>query len=172
MFLLNIGANNEQDFPFFLLFVDVSKKLAASTMANKCVVPVFSASKAVQQAAGPRVTYEQLEIETCEAHGSFDKATGVFTVKTAGNYLIQFNETAVVNGNVWCRAYLRVNDIIKAKSFITPNSGRNRGSCTITSVLKLNSGDKVDVVIENGWFWESPDSDGAYNYFSVFILPY
>ena len=157
-------------FFLFLSSIDVSKKLAASTMTNQSVVPVFSASKAVQQAAGPRVTYQQLEIETCEAHGSFDKATGVFTVKTTGNYLIQFNGTVIVSG--WCKADLRVNDFSKAKSFITPNSVENKGSCNISSVLKLKSGDKVDVVIENGSLFESTVTQGAYNYFSVFLLSY
>ena len=139
----------------------------ANATENKAVVPIFSASKALDILAGKRVTFSRLEIETCEAHGDFNKNTGVFTVKTTGAYLVQFNGVTGNKGS--CEVLLRVNEETKANSFCYHAAKTHHlfGSVVISIVLKLQSGDQVDVFVKNGNLVEST---GAYNRFSAILL--
>ena len=142
----------------------------AAKMTNKGAVPVFLASKALQGAAGKRVTYLQLEIETNKAHGSFNKDTGVFVVKTAGTYLVQFN--GVTCSKSCCEIILRVNEATKANSFCFHDAASHTlyGSIVVSTLMKLETGDKVDVFVKSGTVAES--GSGAYNRFSAILLSY
>ena len=137
-------------------------------MSNKAVVPVFSASKAGQCAAGNRVTFAQLDIETDEAHGSFDKTTGIFTAKTAGIYQINFNGVASSKG--YSVINLRVNEIDKANSYNDhAHSTEHYCSIVVSPMLKLKSGDRVDVFIKYGTLYEGT---GVFTFFSAILLSY
>ena len=135
--------------------LDLSKKLAALTLPNKMVVPVFSAFDAVQSLYGTRVlNFQKLEIPTCDAHGYFDRDTGVFTFKTPGSYLIQFNGTAFQMPG--CQVDLRVNSIIKTTGYCHAadgqpvNAQKPIGFVAISSVVTVKSGDYVDISIRSG----------------------
>ena len=133
-------------------------------MANKAVIPVFSASKAIQQSSRDRATFGQLNIPTNEAHGSFNKDTGVLTVKTAGVYMIHFSGVGHHSASISNKILLRVNSIVKAVSL------NLHGSIAISSVLKLKRGDQVDIAILEGTLDES--AIGAFTSFSALLLSY
>ena len=151
--------------------------LSSFALTNKSVVPVFSASIAVQKLAGNRVTFKQLDIEiTDAAHGSFDRTTGVFTVKTSGIYLINFNGVGYGTTGTASSSNitLRVNDVVKASSYCyyngaTTTTSRLYGSLSMSPVLKLDSGDLVDVFIVSGSLYEAT---GVFNSFSAVLLSY
>ena len=62
------------------------------------------------------MTFKKLDIETNEIHGSFNKDTGVFTVKTDGIYLVQFNGVVFGDKKFVSQIDLRVNEIAAANS--------------------------------------------------------
>ena len=134
-------------------------------------IPVFSASKAVQCAAGNRATFAQLDISTNEIHGGlFDKDTGVFTVKTTGIYQFNFNGMGFnSSGSINCLVNLRVNDVITATSFTqyVAASGHLYGALAVSPLLKLNSGDRVDVFIQSGSLSEE---FGVCTFFSAILI--
>ena len=159
---------NFSDCNFKNSFSDLNQKLAAVVSSNQqAIVPVFSASKAVQCAAGNRVTFKQLNFETDESHGSFNKSTGVFTVNKDGIYLFNFNGTGYSRG--YSQINLRVNDVVNASSFFEHGESHfHYGSLAVSPVLELSRGDKVDVFVQFGSL--SDGKSGVYSSFSAIFL--
>ena len=116
---------------------------------------------------GRRVTYLQLEMDTCKTHGSFHKESGTFTVKTAGIYLIQFNGVACSQSG--CEIGLRVNEVFKANSYSA--AGHTTLYCPVglSTVIKLGCGDRVDIFVKIGSVSELTDG-GSFNRFSAILL--
>ena len=144
----------------------------------KTMVPIFSASKATQGVVGIRLTFERLEIETCEVHGAFNKDTGVFVVKTSGTYLIQFNGVAAADYECRSEIILRVNGNAHANSFCYCGDGgprRQQIPVVISTLATLRRGDWVDVFVERGTIVEITNNTsnyyGACNRFSAILFP-
>ena len=143
---------------------------------TNAMVPIFSASRAKYGDAGQRVTFRRLEIDTCEIHGSFDKRTGVFRAKTTGVYLIQFN--GVIADSYTVEVNLRVNGAANADSYCFHPSAKERfqSPIVISSLVKLCSGDSVDVFVKHGNIVESSDNDdgddGSLSRFSAILFSY
>ena len=77
------------------------------------------------------------------------------------------------HGNAYAsRIDLRVNFIFKASSISQHNQyeGDHLSSLVLSSLLKLNIGDVVDVFINTGTL--SKGTDGVYNSFSAILLSY
>lgn len=138
-------------------------------------MPIFSAYKAVQcDAAEKRVIYELLDFPVNTVHGSFDKDSGVFTAKTAETYLFQFNGAADSKStykSTCVNIALLVNDDVRANSFCLLDSVIYDlcGSIALSSMVKLKSGDRVEVFIRSGALSKR---NGPNNRFSGLPLSY
>ena len=146
---------------------DLKKNFAAFAMANTSVVPMFSASQATQFTPKNRVTFQRLSFTSNDFQGSFNQRTGVFTVPTSGVYLLNFNgmcETSEVG-----EVFLRVNgNIVEKSACYVKGSPQIYGTLVISTLLKLNKGDCIDIFLFTGSLYEK--NGGLFNRFWVSLL--
>ena len=158
-----------------MVFAGLQKMSADAAANGKVIVPIFSASKAIQGKPGKPVTFKRLDFDTCKLHGSFNKDTGVFIVKTAGFYLIQFNGTISGDKSV-SEIVLRVNGKAYSNSYCyhaqADGKSEHRSPVVFSTLLNLRSGDWVDVLVEMGVIVDPlfSSADKAYNRFSCFLF--
>ena len=87
-------------------------------------------------------------------HGDFDLSSGIYTVKTAGIYLLNFN--ALVNLHARSRTHcfdLKVNDKTVAVSY---NYSETLGDqpAVISAMVPLNVGDRVGIFANCGKLYQ------------------
>ena len=112
-------------------------------------VPVFSVRDCINPDASVHsYGFSTSVIETNTDHGNFDLPSGIFTVKTAGNYLLNFNTHVDLDEqdeDRWARRmHLKVNGETEVSS---NNYSSTSGiqSVVMTALLTLKTGDKVGV---------------------------
>lgn len=115
--------------------------------------PVFSASNAVKNKIGQFITFACTE-DVGGIHGSFDKGAGIFTTKTAGQYLFLFNGLFSSAGGS-THVDLCVNGLKKARSCAREQGTKQYGLLVISALLKLEVGDQVGVFLRKGILCES-----------------
>ena len=148
-----------------MISADLRKRLEALSTPNATYIPIFSASKAVQREPENLATFHQLDIQSNDAHGTFDKDTGTFVAKTSGVYRVDFNGVATANGR--SEIHLRVNGIDKETALcLHEGESHNLHGClVISTLLELKSGDSFGIFIQTGTLHEE---DGrSYNRFSA-----
>ncbi len=125
------------------------------------VVPVFSVKNLNGSTATTRqyIPFSTFEFNTETKHGDFDLASGLFTVKTAGIYQINFN------GHVrlwYIRTHhfeLQVNGKRKAVSYTSSYSSEGYHQIDLSALLHLYIGDMVGVFQIEGQLHGEPESD-------------
>ena len=132
-------------------------------MANKKstnVVPVFSVKGNSGSATKNQyLQFSSSEFNTETKHGNFDVTSGLFTVKTAGIYQLNFN------GHVrlwYIRTHhfeLQVNGKRKAMSYTSSYSSEGYHQIDLSALLYLYIGDMVGVFQIEGQLHGEPESD-------------
>lgn len=117
---------------------------------NSVCVPVFGASKLLEISDVGRVKFAKLTQPKGDVHGTFDMTTGVFTVKSSGLYLFQFNGVSYLN--CITNVQLKVNGITKAgsQSYCADSCSTQDSSVDVSCVLFVRSEDEVAIFLENG----------------------
>ena len=134
------------------------------------VVPVFSVKNLNGSTATSRqyISFSTSEFNTETKHGDFDLASGLFTVKTAGIYQLNFN------GHVRLRKFrthhfeLRVDGKRRAVSYISSSSEGDQ-QVHLSTLSHLYIGDRVGVFRIEGQLHGEPDSDFT-SHFSGILL--
>ena len=107
-----------------------------------------------------------MESET--EHGEFDLPSGIHTVKTAGNYLLNFNGLVELRAGFRRHQFdLKVNDETVATSFNDSNSPGYQPA-VISALLPLKAGDKVGIFAHEGQLYE--DTDSITRFFGILLL--
>lgn len=125
-----------------------------AAIQNKACVPVFVASTYLTISKAKYVTYAELTLNAGDIHGVLDKTTGVFSAKSAGMYLFQFEGLASICESL--KIQLKVNGITKVKSqscSLGPKDSsevQESGSLSVSCLLHVKSGDQIGVFLENG----------------------
>ena len=118
-------------------------------------VPVFSVKNCTNPEAfkGESLSYSTFETEAKTAHGNFDLPSGIFTVKTAGNYQLYFStHVGFTIGGLNHGFALKINDTIVAASF---NSAGYQ-PVGISALVSTKTGDKVGIfALRSGKLYQS-----------------
>lgn len=117
------------------------------------VVPAFSACTVCTNHVGKYITFSGMET-LVDAYGTFDEASGLFTVKTAGQYLLLFNGMYSIHDITY--VYLCVNNVARARSCARSKTRRALGLLSINVMINLKEGDTVGVWLDRGRLCESP----------------
>lgn len=118
-------------------------------------VPIFSVLKCTNPAAakGESFGYSTFVTETQTAHGHFDLPSGIFTVKTAGNYQLNFNtHVGFTTGGLNHGFALKINDKIVAASF----NSVGYQPVGISALVSPKTGDKIGIfALRSGELYQS-----------------
>ena len=120
--------------------------------------PSFSAFKCANSEApeGHSIGYANLDFETKGEHGSFHLSTGIFSVKTAGIYQLNFSGHVATNKDGHTHCYtIRVDGVVKAVYYShTPTDEEWYQPVSLSALLPLKSGEKVGVYLGVGKLYE------------------
>ena len=124
-------------------------------------VPVFSVENCVNPSATSGQSYGFSSFVTAAntEHGDFDLPSGIFTVKTPGNFQLNFysySYLAVLSAsNISHRVELKVNDKVAAVS-LNQSSVETGGfhNTVISALLPLRTGDKIGVFASAGKLYQ------------------
>lgn len=97
-------------------------------------------------------------IEAKTQHGDFDLLTGIYSVKTAGNYLLNFSCHVYfeVAGGKRNRFNLKVNNKTVAMSCSVSDAFGDQPA-VISVLLPLYTGDKVGIFADSGQLYDGED---------------
>lgn len=138
---------------YFFFSIDLQDEIQA--IRNKDVptcVPVFSVDEISNPRAAPGefFGFSSFVMKPKTEHGDFDLHTGTFTVKTAGNYLLNFSAFILLSSKSPIHEIvLGVNGEATA-SFLNESSVVGHQLATISVLLPLKSGDKVCICTNQG----------------------
>jgi len=137
---------------FFLLFsTDLQDQIQAinSKRPSTCI-PVFS----VENCSNPEAAENQFlgfstfSMQAKTQHGNFDLPSGIFNIKAAGNYLLNFNAHVHIAPNdtlIWRQFDLKINGETVVVSYNESASGGYHPA-VISALLPLDAGDKVGIL--------------------------
>lgn len=139
-------------------------------------VPVFSVESCTNPSAarGQSYGFSLFVTEPKTEYGDFDLATGIFTAKTAGNYLLNFTGHAhlVAAHRAGQMIMLKINSKRVALSY-NYSSVETSGfqPAVISVVVPLKVGDRVGIFANSGKLY---DDDGGYKtrFYGLLFLDY
>lgn len=124
-------------------------------------IPVFSVENCTNPAAGSGQSFgfstPVMNLKT--EHGNFDLLSGVFTVKTRGTYLLNFNaHVQLTSGSSDHRFDLKINGKTVAVSYNQSSVGTSGWQpVVLMALVPLKTGDKVGIFSFCGKLYESTD---------------
>lgn len=139
--------------------IDLRREIEAIRQKKQATcVPVFSVEICTNPAAaaGQSFGYSTSVMSVRTEHGDFNLPTGIFTVKTAGIYQLNFiGHVHLTHNDNGHRFDLRVNGKLVALS-LNQSSVESAGyqPAVISALMPLESGDKVGVFASRGKIYE------------------
>lgn len=130
--------------------------MAAIKKKSATCVPVFSAEGCTNPEAvnGQSFAFSTFAMEAKTEHGEFDLPSGIFTVQTAGNYLLNFTgHVELLAGNKWQQAELKINGVRVAISYnLSQSNGYQPAVISVLVPLKVD--DRVGVFAHTGKLYD------------------
>ena len=154
----------------FYLSTDLEDRIkAVSSSKSSTCVPVFSVENCINPATsrGHSFGFSTFVMEDRTEHGDFDLSSGIYTVKTVGIYLLNFN--ALVKLHARSRSHnfdLKVDNKTVAISY---NYSETLGDqpAVISAMVPLNSGDRVGIFANCGKIYQ--DKGAVTRFFGILM---
>jgi len=154
----------------FLLSTGLQSQIQALTKRKSTIaVPVFSVVKCTNPSASINepLSFASFEIETKKDYGDFDLKTGIFTVKKAGTFQLNFNGLSVTESSR-SQYELKVDGRRKSISYVKVTSKNGFQPVVLSALLQLSVDQKVSINHVLGGLYET--SKTGYTRFSCLFF--